>query len=76
MFILQSEQVDYCTLSNRIAGKTIQMPGLEYQRKLYVKGETYDKKDRKIALQQARHKLLELKGQSTLLLEAGETLSL
>ena len=76
MFILQPEQVNYCALNNYVAGKMIQMPGLEYQRKLYVKGETYDQKDRQTALQQARQKLLDRKGQSTLIVEAGETLSL
>ncbi|MGF1523840.1 MAG: hypothetical protein ACFBSF_16100 [Leptolyngbyaceae cyanobacterium] len=76
MFILQSEHVNYCTLSHQVANKTIQMPGLEYQRQLYVKGETYGQKDRPVALQQARQKLLELKGQATLLVEAGDTITI
>ena len=76
MFILQSEQVNYCTLSHQVANKTIQMPGLEYQRKLYVKGETYDQRDRQIAIQQARQCLLDMKGQATLLIEAGDTFTL
>ncbi|MEM9002060.1 MAG: mechanosensitive ion channel protein [Cyanobacteria bacterium P01_F01_bin.86] len=76
MFILQSEHVKYCTLSNQVANKTMQMPGLEYQRKLYVKGETYEQKDRHNAIQQARQKLLDLKGQATLLVEAGDTITL
>ncbi|MEM8805250.1 MAG: mechanosensitive ion channel protein [Cyanobacteria bacterium P01_G01_bin.38] len=76
MFILKAEEVDYCTLSKQAADVTTQVPGLEYQHKLYVKGETYDPKDRQIALQQARQKLLEMKGQATLLIEEDETITL
>ncbi|MEM9163758.1 MAG: mechanosensitive ion channel protein [Cyanobacteria bacterium P01_F01_bin.4] len=76
MFILKAEEVDYCTLSRQAADPTTQVPGLEYQHKLYVKGETYDPKDRQIALHQARQKLLDMKGQATLLIEEDETITL
>ena len=76
MFILSSEQVDFCTLSNRIGEQLVQIPGLEYQRKLYIKGETYNQQDRQTAVQKARQKVLELKGQPMILVEECDTLTL
>lgn len=76
MFILTSDQVDYCVLSSRVQDETLQIPGLEYQRKLYIKGATYDQNNRQLALQAARDILLNNKGKATLLVEEGETLTL
>ncbi|MEO1350093.1 MAG: mechanosensitive ion channel protein [Cyanobacteria bacterium J06635_15] len=76
MFILQSEQVNYCTLNRHAADTTLQIPGLEYQHKFYVKGETYNREDRQTAIQQARQKLLDMKGQATVLVEECETITL
>lgn len=76
MFILQSEHVNYCLLSRQADNAAAQLPGLEYQHRLYVKGATYDQKERQLALQHARQKLLDLKGQATLLVEEEETITL
>lgn len=74
MFILQSEQVDFCTLSSRIGNQTVQIPGLEYQRKLYIKGEIYN--EQHTAIQKAREKVVELKGQPIILVEDSGTITL
>ncbi|MDV3350675.1 hypothetical protein QGP82_18345 [Leptothoe sp. LEGE 181152] len=76
MFILQAEQVDFCTLNSRIGNQIVQIPGLEYQRKLYIKGETYEQQDRSTAIQKARQKVLELKGQPMILVEEYDTITL
>ena len=69
MFILTTEQVDFCTLSSRKGKSVVQMPGLEYQRKLYIKGESYDRQHRQTAIKNARQKVLEMKGQPMILVE-------
>lgn len=76
MFIVQSDQVKYCVLSSRMTDSLQPVPGLEYQKKLYIKGTTYDQKNRDFALQEARNKLLENNGNVTLLVDAGETITL
>ena len=76
MFILQSEQVNFCTLKRHIGEKTVQIPGIEYQRKLYAKGEIYDQQHRQSAIQKAKQKVLELKGQATILVEDCDTITL
>lgn len=76
MFILQSEQVDFCTLKSRIDSQIKYIPGLEYQRKLYIKGEIYDRHQSQAAIQKARQKIVELKGQSTILVEDCDTIVL
>ena len=69
MFILTTEQVNFCTLSSRDGKNVVQMPGLEYQRKLYIKGESYDQQHRQTAIKKARQKVLEMKGQPMILVE-------
>lgn len=76
MFILQSEQADFCTLSSRVGNQTIQIPGLEYQRKLYIKGEIYDEQHKQTAIQKAREKVVERKGQPIILVEDSGTITL
>ncbi|NEQ49280.1 MAG: mechanosensitive ion channel protein [Leptolyngbya sp. SIO3F4] len=76
MFILQSEQVDFCTLNSRIGEQTVQRPGIEYQRKLYTKGEIYDLQHRQAAIQKAKQKVLELKGQPMILVEDSGNITL
>lgn len=76
MFILQAEQVNFCLLTGRIGQQTVQMRGLEYQRRLYIQGETYHQQDRPAAIQKARQKVLELKGQPMILVEECNTITL
>lgn len=76
MIILPSAQVKYCALSSHATGSAVEVPGLEYQRKLYVKGETYYHKDRQTSIQKARQKIIEMKGQATLLIENENDLTL
>lgn len=76
MFILTSDQVDYCVLSRHATNPTVQTPGLEYQRKLYVKGETFSYAHRQLAIERARMLLLDRKGKAVLLVENGENLTL
>lgn len=76
MFILRADQVDHCVISCRMTNAKLRVPGLEYQRKLFAKGETYDQKDRQLAIDAARKALLSNKGQATLLVEEGESLTL
>lgn len=76
MFILQSDQVNFCTLRRRIGKKSLKVPGLEYQQKLYVKGKSYGQQQKQGAIQKAREKVVELKGQSTILVEDNDTITL
>lgn len=78
MFILQADQVNYCTLRlpSTATDKSVQVPGLEYQHKLYVRTNTYRQQDSQTALQNARQKLLDLKGRIALLVEDGDTITL
>lgn len=76
MFILQSEQVTFCTLRRRVGKKSRKVPGIEYQHKLYVKGTSYDLQQKQAAIQKAREKVVELKGQSTIVVEDCNTITL
>lgn len=76
MIILQSDQVNFSTLTSRAFGSEVKVPGLEYQQKLYVKGETYYHKDRQASIHKARQKILAMKGQAVLLTEDQGTLTL
>lgn len=80
MFILQAEQVSYCALTQpqKTPQKTSIAPisGLEYQHKLYVKGQVYRQDESQTAIQRARQEYLDNKGQAILLVEDGETITL
>ncbi len=76
MFVLSAREVDFCTLTSRRGEQLVQRPGIDYQRKLYSKGKTYKLEDRQTAIQTARQKVLDLKGQSMILVEEGDTISL
>ncbi|MGD1854772.1 MAG: hypothetical protein ACFB2W_11015 [Leptolyngbyaceae cyanobacterium] len=76
MFILKSEQVDFCTLSRRAGEQSVQLPGIEYQRKLYIKGEIYNQEEKYTGIEKARQKVLERKGQPMILVEDCGTITL
>lgn len=76
MFILKASQVDYCVLSSQVADMELEVPGLEYQRKLFVRGTSYGLEHRQQAMEAARNSLLQQKGQATLIVEEGESLTL
>lgn len=76
MFILQAKQVNFCTLNSQVGQQIAQIPGLEYQRKLYTKGEVYEQNHRQTAIQKARQRVVELKGQPLILIEECNTITL
>lgn len=57
MLILTADRVEYCTVIREDQGMQIELPGLAYRGRLFVKGESYDKTQGKQAIARVRQVL-------------------
>lgn len=76
MLMLSAEQVEYCQVVRPGKGQNAVLPGVRYQKKLFVKEQSYAKVQRQAVIQQARQAFLEHKAQVLyLLVEDAESLT-
>ena len=72
MLVLKSEQVKYCKLTLQREGQVKTLPGVRYQNKSFVKGESFTKEQGQEAIKQARQMFLAQKAQGLLLVVEDE----
>ncbi|ABW28242.1 MULTISPECIES: mechanosensitive ion channel protein [Acaryochloris] len=73
MLILESSEIEHCSLYHNIDGNQKKLAGASYQDRLYVRQSNFSKNQRQEALEYCRTAFLESKGNSSVLLVEDET---
>ncbi|NET35191.1 MAG: mechanosensitive ion channel protein [Cyanothece sp. SIO1E1] len=72
MLVLNAEDVTYCNVIYQLAGQADVLPGLAYQDKLFVKGQSFGPAQGQEAIKRARQIFLDQKAQGLLLVVKDE----